>query len=112
MSNTQARLDAAKLQDRIAALLPSPRPYSASVQAYAGEAVIVDGPALDALAAELERVTAAAREAGEAADFFGAFTTPDAVTVPSLQLQRLVKAAWEVRRAALAGGARAAQENH
>jgi hypothetical protein len=61
-TDTQARLDAAKLQDRIAALLPSPRPYSASVQAYAGEAVIVDGPALDALAAELERVTAALRE--------------------------------------------------
>jgi hypothetical protein len=62
VSDTQARQDEAKLQDRIAALLPSPRPYSATVQAYAGEAVIVDGPALDALAAELERVTAALRE--------------------------------------------------
>jgi hypothetical protein len=69
-TDTQARLDAAKLQDRIAALLPSPRPYSASVQAYAGEAVIVDGPALDALAAELERVTAALANARKTVSWF------------------------------------------
>jgi hypothetical protein len=95
VSDTQARLDA------IGQMLCAPYDaYDAADWCFAA----------NDLAAELERVTAAAKEAGEAADFFGAFTTPDAVTVPSLQLQRLVKAAWEVRRAALAGGARAAQE--
>ena len=57
-SDTIRRERAADLQERIAALIPGPTPYSRSVQAYpeGTEAMIVDAGLLAALVADIQRM--------------------------------------------------------